>query len=361
MKSTITMMTVLMLGILTCFNFNASAQQKSSIAVVSIDSKGMATDNIGFANLVRLELEKLNYFEVLDIYEINAVLNQNQIDKSTIFAKSDLVRVGKLLNSDKMLSGSAEKFGNKIALSFRIINVKEEKIEKTAVIEFIDQEEQINIMVRISLNTLLGLPVDQSLSEMLTYFDAPIINEKTMLKLNGPRMGAAYTFGRSGERLMDSKANGGYEMFPVTTVFGYQHEAQYLSSGDFSALVEFIGTVSGLEAGYLLPSITFMNGFRFNKSGLEFGLGPVFRIVKTAKGYYDNNGVWHLSEKPVSGYDQVSAIDNRGTFGLSTGLILAVGKTFRSGYLNIPVNLYISPRKEGTVVGMTFGFNIAKR
>lgn len=361
MKTTISILTITMLSILTFSFSNVYAQQKSSIAVVTIDSKGLASDNIGFANLVRLELEKLNYFEVLDIYEINAILSQNKIEKSNIFAKSDLVRVGKLLNSDKMLSGSAEKFGNKIALSLRIINVKEEKIEKTVVMEFIDQEEQINIMVRISLNTLLGLPVNQTQTEMLSYFDEPIINEKSMLKLNGPRMGAAYTFGRTGERLMDSKANGGYEMFPVTTVFGYQHEAQYLSSGDFSALVEFVGTVSGLEAGYLLPSLTFMNGFRFNKSGLEFGLGPVFRVVKTAKGYYDNTGEWHISEIPHASYDQVTAVDNRGTFGISTGLILAVGKTFRSGYLNIPVNVYISPRKEGTVLGMTFGFNIAKR
>jgi hypothetical protein len=361
MKTKMNFLTLMMLSIFLVSTLNSFAQQKSSIAVVSIDTKGMASDNIGFANLVRLELEKLNYFEVLDIYEINAVLSQNKVDKSTIFAKSDLVRVGKMLSAQRMLSGSAEKFGNKIALSFRMINVSDEKIESTVVLEFIDMESQINTMVKLALNTLLGLPVDQTLMDMLSYFDTPIINEKTMLKLNGPRMGAAYTFGRSGERLMDAKSNGGYEMFPVTTVFGYQHEAQYLSSGDFSALVEFIGTVSGLESGYLMPSLTFMNGFRFNKSGLEFGLGPVVRVVKTAKGYYDGEGDWNLANTPTGGYDLVSAIDNRGTFGLSAGLIIALGKTFRSGYLNIPVNVYISPRKEGTVVGMTFGFNIAKR
>ena len=42
-------------------------------------------------------------------------------------------------------------------------------------------------------------------------------------------------------------------------------------------------------------------------------------------------------------------------------LIVAIGKTFKSGYLNIPVNLYYSPKKGGSIIGLTFGFNIAKK
>ena len=62
-----------------------------------------------------------------------------------------------------------------------------------------------------------------------------------------------------------------------------------------------------------------------------------------------------------SNYKLEEALDNRGDAKLTTGLIIAVGKTFKSGYLNVPVNLYVSPNKEGTVVGISFGFNIAKR
>ena len=69
-------------------------------------------------------------------------------------------------------------------------------------------------------------------------------------------------------------------MFPVTSMFGYQFEKQYLSSGDFQALVEVIVAVNGLESGSLIPSIAFINGFRFNNGGYEFGLGPVVRLVK---------------------------------------------------------------------------------
>jgi len=41
-------------------------------------------------------------------------------------------------------------------------------------------------------------------------------------------------------------------------------------------------------------------------------------------------------------------------------MVIAIGKTFTSGYLNIPVNAYFSPRKEGNVFGLTFGFNVSK-
>lgn len=341
-------------------SLNLTAQDKSSIAVISIDSRGMSLDNLSFANLVRIELEKINYFEVLDQYETTMILDKNQVDRANAFAKSELVKIGKLLKADKILTGSSEKFGSKIVLSLRLINVNQDKIENAVVLEFVDLEDEINSMVKMALNQLLGLPNDQVLVDVLAHFDTPIVNEKTTLKLNGPRMGAAYTFGRAGDRLMDSKANGGYNLFPVTTVFGYQYESQYLTAGDFSALIEMIGTISGLEAGTVMPSLTFMNGFRFNTSGFEFGLGPVFRLTKSAQGYFDSNDNWHLSNDTEGYYPLEYAIDSRGSYRLSTGLIIAIGKTFRSGYLNVPVNLYVSPRKDGTVVGLTFGFNIAK-
>jgi hypothetical protein len=194
-------------------------------------------------------------------------------------------------------------------------------------------------------------------------------------------MGFSATFGDAGRRLQDSKEKGGFDMYPVTFQFGFQKEFQYLSAGEFQALIEFIGLVGGLESGKLIPSVTLLNGFRFNKGGWEIGFGPSLRFVKKADGFYDNNGYlgerneWHLSGEyfpaqmndtssimPKNNpYPIISRLDSRGNVRLSAGLVFAVGKTFRSGYLNMPVNLYVSPRKEGWIAGFSFGFNIYKK
>ncbi len=42
-------------------------------------------------------------------------------------------------------------------------------------------------------------------------------------------------------------------------------------------------------------------------------------------------------------FEILEQLDQRGDFKLSTSLIIAAGKTFHSGYLNMPVNVYCSP------------------
>lgn len=339
------------------------AQDTPSIAIVSIDTKDLALNNVSMGNLVRLELEKTNTYEVLDKYDVADIMKQDGIDPSDCFGKTKLVKVGKLLKADKMLSGSAEKFGDKIIIILRMIDVKTEKIEKTNVMEYLDQQSEIQVMVEISIKNLLEIPNDEILVDLLVNYDRPITSPKTTVRLNGPRMGATFTTGKTAKRMGADKNDGGFGMYPISSMFGYQFELQYLSSGDFQALVELIPALNGLESGYVVPSITFMNGFRFNKYGLEFGLGPVLRIVQTAEGFYDETDNWHLAEDLPEGsnYTLEHAMDNRGEYGVSTGLIIALGKTFRSGYLNMPVNFYFSPRKEGNIVGVTVGFNIAQK
>ena len=146
-------------------------------------------------------------------------------------------------------------------------------------------------------------------------------------------------------------------------MFGYQHELQYLSAGNFQALVEMVVAVNGLESGMLSPSLMIMNGLRLNDLGLEFGVGPIFRISKMAKGYYDSSDAWIKTDELPTGVKNIQLIeqlDYRGSVKASTGMILAFGKTFTSGYLNVPVNLYFSPRKEGSVFGLSFGFNVSR-
>ncbi len=339
---------------------------KASLAILSIDTKGVAIDRTTLRNMVQLEVEKANLYSVLDRYDIEDLMATKGETYSNCFGKSCLVRVGKSLGVDKMLTGNIEKMGNKIVITFRVIDVKSELIESVEAGEFLNMEEELDKMVRISINNLFKLPNDQTLVNLLVDFDTPVNSPKTTLQLNGPRMGASYTIGPAAERLQAPKSQGGYEMFPVVTQFGYQFETQYLSAGTFQALIEYIGMIGGLESGKFIPSVAIMNGFRSSANGWEFAFGPVFKVVQTADGYYDESGDWHLAnewdyETGDNPYEIVELPDNRGAYKFKTNLILGIGRTFKSGYLNIPVNLYVIPNKKGTIVGTSVGFNISKR
>lgn len=354
------------------------AQNKPSIAVLNIDSKGIVNNSEEMGYLTRLELEKTKTYNVLDIYEVKEITAANKIDVSNCYSKSCLIETGKLLKVEKMLSGNVERFGEKIVISLRLIDVESGKIEKTESTEYLNLPE-IQKMVAISVKKIVGLDPDPEMVKLLIDYDIPVESPKNTLRLNGPRMGFATTVGDAYYILTGTdKSKGEFGMFPATFQFGWQQEFQYISAGSFQALVENFFMISGLESGRFIPSYSPMLGFRFGKGAWEFGFGPNFRLVKKANGFYDTDNKmgkgedhWFLSKewnvKDTSGrpienpYITESRLDSRGDIQLSTGLVIAVGRTFKSGYLNIPVNIFVAPRTDGTTIGATVGFNIQKK
>lgn len=343
---------------------NFGGEERAVIAVLSMDSRGVNIENVPMGNLVRLELEKTQRYEVMDKYDVAYELEKEGIDPASCFGKNQLVDVGKMLGADNMLTGSVEKFGDKIIYTLRLIDVRQQRIEKTTVLEFVYQLEDIQTMTKIMVNDLLGIPNDQLEVEMLINFERPITNSKTSLSLNGPRFGVQFYDGEIASRLMADRQNGGFGLNnPVTSTFGYQHEVQYISAGDFQALFEFIGTINNIETGMPGFSLTILNGMRYD--GWEIGFGPSFRIAKMAEGAYDSEGVWRMASELTDpgSYDLMYNLDSRGDIRLNTGLIVAAGRTFSSGYLNFPVNVYWSPSTNlnSNIFGVMLGFNIAKR
>jgi len=335
-------------------------EQYRSIAIVSIDANGISLDNIAMANLIRFELEKVQKYEVLDKYDVEAKMKQKDIKPNQAFGKSALIDIGRKIEADYMLSGSVQKFGSKIIFILRLIDVNSEKISRSDVKEYIYDEEYLQLMARVSLASLLELPQDEELKGKLTNIETPVITDGQRLRLNGPRFGVQVISGDLASRLQAPESEGGYNSPAVSTVFAYQHEVQYVSSGNFQALLEIIGAINGIETKYASPTLTLLNGFRYD--GWEIGFGPVFRFNRTALGYYDSNGNWTIDVPQDQEINLIRRIDRRGDLELSTGLIVAVGKTFRSGHINFPVNIYYSPISSynSQVVGIMLGFNIAR-
>lgn len=352
------------------------AAPKPTIAVLGIDCKtSQVQDSESITYMVRLELEKTGMYTVMDRYEINEVIRRQDLDVTGCFSKSCLVATGKALGVNKMLSGSIDLMGSKLVITLRLVDVATGTIEKSSATEYLNLPE-LQKMIRISVLKTIGMEPDPVMVGQLVDYDVPIASPKNAFRLNGPRMGFAYMTGDAATILTAPESKGGFNMYAAQFQFGWQQEVQYISAGNFHALIENIFLISGLESGRAIPSYTPLLGFRFGKNAWEFAFGPTFRIVQKANGFYDDDGLigdagqWHLTEdwgrlNPATsfpnGYTIVSRLDSRGDYALSTGLVIAAGRTFHSGYLNIPVNLYVAPHKEGALAGLTFGFNIQKK
>ena len=111
---------------------------------------------------------------------------------------------------------------------------------------------------------------------------------------------------------------------PHISQFGWQFEKLfYTKDSGVTMVTEWIGLVGGLEQSVVLPSLSWMVGVR-TRDGAEFGIGPNVTPAGTA-------------------------------------LVLATGMTFRTGALNIPVNVAVVPSRAGTRVSVLTGFSLRRR
>jgi hypothetical protein len=87
-------------------------------------------------------------------------------------------------------------------------------------------------------------------------------------------------------------------------------------------VTEWVGLVGGLDQNVMLPSLSWIVGVR-TRDGAEFGIGPNVTPAGTA-------------------------------------IVFATGMTFRTGALNVPVNVAVVPSKSGTRVSILTGFSLRR-
>lgn len=364
--------------------------QAETIAVTNFSTTGVQSTPEVAAKLARLELVKLEKYTVLDEFDMAEVIESDPTYVSC-YGKNCLVEIGEKLKVDYVLSGNVDGIGNKIIVTIKLIDVKGKMLKLTRTMEFDDQEAELQRMIGIVIEEMFGVtpnPVTKSQLE----FKNEVITSNNVGRMNnsGPRVGFSYVgVGDLNEFFMRSEAQGGLDILPMMTNIGYQFEAQYIGTENFSALGELIFNIGGMEQGQFIPSLSFLNGFRFGNAGWEIAFGPSFGIRKTTSGFFnDADGKyyreseweqlkfneWHsnpLNYDPITGEsfgtyvapDQSifsKHLDKRGNAELSANWIMAFGRTFKSGGLNIPVNLYYSSNKYGGIIGASIGFNVNK-
>ena len=358
-----------------------SFAQVPTAAIVSVYTQGVKISPEMAESLMRIEFTKTGKFNVLDKLDMLEVLNENQIDVSNCFGKKCLTTVGSQAGVDKMITGAIENLGKKIVITVKLLDVKTGNYDKIAIEEFINLDTEVQTMMQITTNKALGIENDPELLDNFVYFNQPPEAPITYIKNNGPRMGMSFVGGDMGQVLQNPASMGGFDATPIMTQIGYQFEGSYLSAGNFQALIEGLVFLTGVEQNMFNPSLAILNGFRSSKNGWEIGFGPTFRLSRIADGYYVgdviSNDNWRLESEwrvpanldttsPWGGYldnpnESYSRMDSRGVVRLQAGWVWALGKTFHSGYLNIPVNAFLSYNKNGYFLGLSMGFNITKK
>ncbi len=342
----------------------AQTPKRATIAVLHVDVQGLYETPEQGGNMLRLELEKLEMMEVIDKYDVFYLLKQNGIEVKGCYGKQCLIEAGKAVKAEKMLMGSVEKYGNSIMVTLRLFDVAKASMEKSLVREYLYLPEQVQLMLRLAVRELFNMKNEDFIVQQLTkkntqetFLNNPAFDQVKRLRSDGPRMGVTVFTGNIANRLQESTATGGFDALPVMFQFGYQFEKQYLNEGKFQGLFEFIPMVTGIDQSLFIPSFSILHGIRNNKNGWEFAFGPTFQAISQAEGYFEN-GIWKLKNE-FTNPEQVTMmrLDNRGKRQLRTGFVIACGKTFRSGRMNIPLNAYFVPRKDGMQFGLSFGFN----
>ena len=141
--------------------------------------------------------------------------------------------------------------------------------------------------------------------------------------LGGPRLGVTFVTG-DGELWRDLEAN---SVGRIISQFGWHFEYQVIPRGGGPQFViELVPMIGGVEYGKVIPSGSLVMGIRF-PNGLEFGLGP--NVVVTG-----------------------------GTDPVTSGLLMAVGKSFGYGGVSIPLNLVWVRNPDGNRFSMVFGYAI---
>ena len=356
---------------LCAFSQNMS---KPTMAVLNFESVGLENTAKQLGALIRLEVMKLDQYVVIEKHDMLEALATENIDIENCYSTSCMKKAGTAMKADNVISGTFEQFGSKLVINFKWFDINKDQLIKSLAYEYIYVPEDIEKIAKVSVQKLLGVEVDNQLEALYNYEiyeKREIMNsDLKLVNLSGPRFGLAYFSGYGEQFFKDPKSRGGLNaQNSVITQIGFQWEKAYLNSGNFQALLEVIPMFSGMDKGLFIPSFTFMNGFRLNNIGWEIGFGPSFRFTKEAKGYLDENNQW-ISTKDNrfdhnyqwSNPDDIFyRLDRRGTTYLRASWVVSVGKTFKSGTMNIPVNAFANFTQQGTVYGISMGYNISKR
>lgn len=342
--------------------------QNPTMIIGGIEVKGFSYSEDILRSVIYKDIVNSGKYIVNDRYDVAEKMGADKI--KDCLGKECLVKIGKELNADYALSASYDGLGDRILVSMKIVDVNTGQVTQNVIEQFENQVRELNRITDVMIEKLIMGTTTQSTAVNLIFKEGPTATPGLgKLNNNGPRIGVAVPTGETLDFLSRSTNDGGLGsgQIPLLFNFGYQLEKQYAGSEKFSGLFEFIGNVSGLERARPVPSVAILHGVRFGKGAWEIALGPSITMRKELTGTTDYNDKFYtfsqLSNMGVANpenFNYFTRLDDNGVTYISSNFVVGIGRTFRPGALNVPVNAYASMSKYGTTYGLSMGINITK-
>jgi TolB-like protein len=138
------------LPLILCFVFMLGAQEqaKLQIAVVDLSNTGGLSqqESVTLTNRLRSMLVRTNAFIVLERGKMEGILQEQGFQQSGCTSTECVVEMGKLLNVQKIISGSIGKVGKIYTIDISLIDIKTARIEKSFIF---DHEGEIGGLLKL--------------------------------------------------------------------------------------------------------------------------------------------------------------------------------------------------------------------
>jgi len=131
------------------------SSEKPRIAVLDLNASGMPkTSAKAISSMVRSQLIDSGQFIIVERGQMDSILNEQGFQQTGCTDDSCAVQIGKLLSANKMLIGDANKFGNSVILTCRIVDV-EKGVAEYSIEQIAENENSVYPAVKKMVKNLV--------------------------------------------------------------------------------------------------------------------------------------------------------------------------------------------------------------
>jgi len=152
--------TTLLLSYLLIFNgLWAQEQEKLRIAILDFTNTGGLSkqETVTLGNRLSSMLVKTNAFVVLERGQMDEILNEQGFQQSGCTTTECAVEMGRLLNVEKMISGSIGKLGKTYTIDLSLIDVQTARIEKSFFRDFKGEIDGLLDLMEVIANQIAAI------------------------------------------------------------------------------------------------------------------------------------------------------------------------------------------------------------